>query len=110
LGKAGLDIGIDPELLAQAKRLGISIAGMSESQARLHLQKVDPAGAEERARRWTEENAEAIKAYRNGSRTRRLWGRSADLVIRQFDVLSNPSIRSREERLSRSTRAICRPW
>jgi antitoxin CcdA len=68
LGKAGLDIGIDPERLAQAKRLGISIAGMSESQARLHLQKVDPAGAEERARRWTEENAEAIKAYRNGSR------------------------------------------
>ncbi|USQ97649.1 type II toxin-antitoxin system CcdA family antitoxin [Caulobacter sp. RL271] len=51
---------IDPELLAQAERLGISVAGMSETQLRLHLQKVDPAGAEERARRWAEDNAEAI--------------------------------------------------
>ena len=60
MGKVELDIGIDPELLAQAKRLGISIAGMSETQLRLHLQKVDPAGAEERARRWAEENAAVI--------------------------------------------------
>jgi antitoxin CcdA len=52
MGKVELDIGIDPELLAQAKRLGISVAGMSETQLRLHLQKVDPAGAEARARRW----------------------------------------------------------
>jgi len=58
------DIGIDPELLAQAQRLGISIAGFSETQLRLHLQKIDPDGAEERARRWSEENAEALKAYR----------------------------------------------
>jgi antitoxin CcdA len=63
MGKVELDIGIDPELLAQAKRLGISIAGMSETQLRLHLQKIDPAGAEERARRWTEENAEAIQDH-----------------------------------------------
>lgn len=55
-----LDLGIDPELLAQAKRLGLSVSGMSETQLRLHLQKVDPAGAEERARRWAKENAEAI--------------------------------------------------
>jgi antitoxin CcdA len=61
MGKVELDIGIDPELLAQAKRLGISVAGMGETQLRLHLQKVDPAGGEERARRWAEENAEAIK-------------------------------------------------
>lgn len=63
MGKVELDIGIDPELLAQAKRLGISVAGMSESQLRLHLQKIDPAGAEDRARRWAEENAEAIKEH-----------------------------------------------
>jgi antitoxin CcdA len=63
MGKVELDIGIDPELLAQAKRLGISIAGMSETQLRLHLQKIDPAGAEGRARRWAEENAEAIKEH-----------------------------------------------
>lgn len=54
---------IDPELLAQAERLGISVIGMSETQLRLHLQKVDPAGAEERARRWAEENAEAIAEH-----------------------------------------------
>ena len=63
MGKVELDIGVDPELLAQAKRLGISVAGMSETQLRLHLQEVDPAGAEERARRWAEENAEAIKEH-----------------------------------------------
>ncbi len=63
MGKVEPDIGIDPELLAQAKRLGISVAGMSETQLRLHLQKIDPAGAEERARRWAEENAEAIKEH-----------------------------------------------
>lgn len=63
MGKVELDIGVDPELLAQAKRLGISTAGMSETQLRLHLQKVDPAGAEERARRWAQENAEAIKEH-----------------------------------------------
>jgi antitoxin CcdA len=68
MGKPELDIapesGIDPELLAQAQRLGISVVGMSETQLRLHLQKLDPAGAEVRARRWTEENAEAIRRYR----------------------------------------------
>ncbi|CAN5537334.1 hypothetical protein BH10PSE3_BH10PSE3_13080 [soil metagenome] len=63
MGKVKLDIGIDAELLAQAKRLGISVAGMSEPQLRLHLQKIDPAGAEERARRWANENAEAIKEH-----------------------------------------------
>ena len=63
MDKVELDIGIDPELLAQAKRLGISVAGMSETQLRLHLQKVDPAGAEARARRWAEKNAEAIKEH-----------------------------------------------
>ncbi|MDI1365857.1 MAG: type II toxin-antitoxin system CcdA family antitoxin [bacterium] len=57
------DSDIDPELLAQARRLGLSVAGFSETQLRLHLQKVDPVGAEERARRWAEENAEAIKEH-----------------------------------------------
>ncbi|PLR26773.1 post-segregation antitoxin CcdA [Caulobacter zeae] len=74
MGKPELDMAaersIDPELLAQAQRLGISVAGMSERQLRLHLQKVDPAGAEERARRWAEENAEAITDH-NARVTRR---------------------------------------
>ncbi|GLK49791.1 hypothetical protein GCM10017620_27650 [Brevundimonas intermedia] len=63
MGKVELNIGIDPELLEQAARLGVAVSGLSESQLRLHLQKVDPAGAEARADRWAKENAEAIKAY-----------------------------------------------
>ncbi|GAD58405.1 type II toxin-antitoxin system CcdA family antitoxin [Brevundimonas sp. BAL450] len=63
MGKVDLNIGIDPELLAQAERLGIDVGGMDERTLRLHLQKVDPAGAEDRARRWADENAEAIRVH-----------------------------------------------
>ncbi len=63
MGKIEPNIGLDPELLAQAKRLGLAIAGMDERTLRLKLQKLDPAGAEERAHRWTEENAEAIRDH-----------------------------------------------
>jgi len=63
MGKVELNIGIDPELVAQAERLGTPIGGMEERALRLHLQKVDPAGAEARAKRWAEENAEAIKEH-----------------------------------------------
>lgn len=63
MGKVELNIGIDPELVEQAQRLGISIAGMDERTLRLHLQKVDPAGAEARAKRWAIENAEAIRIH-----------------------------------------------
>ena len=63
MGKPELNIGVDPELLAQAERLGLSVSGMSEMALRLHLQKVDPAGAEARVRRWAEENAEAIAEH-----------------------------------------------
>ena len=65
---------IDPDLLEQAARLGLEIGGMSENQLRLHLQKVDPAGAEARARRWAEENAEAIKDHNERIRRRGLIG------------------------------------
>ncbi|QTN18634.1 type II toxin-antitoxin system CcdA family antitoxin [Brevundimonas sp. AJA228-03] len=57
-------IEIEPELLEQAARLGIDVTGVDERSLRLYLQKVDPAGAEARAKRWAEENAEALKAYR----------------------------------------------
>ncbi len=60
MGKIEPHIGLDPELLAQAKRLGLSVAGMDDRALRLKLQKLDPAGAEDRARRWAEENAEVI--------------------------------------------------
>jgi len=72
MGKVELNIGIDPELIEQAARLGISTAGMDERALRLHLQKVDPAGAEARATRWAEENAEAIKDHNRRIRERGL--------------------------------------
>jgi antitoxin CcdA len=53
---------IDPELLENAARIGLSVEGLSERDLRLRLQKVDPAGAEARARRWAEENPEALRA------------------------------------------------
>lgn len=56
-------IEIEPELLEQAARLGIDVTGVDERTLRLYLQKVDPAGAEARAKRWSEENAEAIRLH-----------------------------------------------
>ena len=56
-------IEIESELLEQAARLGIDVTGVDERTLRLYLQKVDPAGAEARAKRWAEENAEAIKMH-----------------------------------------------
>ena len=56
-------IEIEPELLEQVARLGIDVTGVDERSLRLYLQKVDPAGAEARAKRWTEENAEAIRLH-----------------------------------------------
>lgn len=63
MGKVELNIGIEPELVEQAERLGLDISDMDERSLRLHLQKVDPAGAEARAKRWAEENAEAIRIH-----------------------------------------------
>lgn len=70
MGKVELNIGIEPELVEQARRLGIDISGMDERTLRLHLQKIDPAGAEARAKRWAEENAEAIKDHNRRIRER----------------------------------------
>lgn len=53
---------IDSELLENAARIGLAVEGLSERDLRLKLQKLDPAGAEARARRWAEKNAEAIAA------------------------------------------------
>ncbi|NBB63617.1 post-segregation antitoxin CcdA [Pseudomonas sp. ODNR1LW] len=72
MGKVELNIGIDPELVEQAHALGISIAGMDERALRIHLQKVDPTGAEARAKRWAQENAEAIEDHNRRIRERGL--------------------------------------
>ena len=72
MGKVELNIGIEPELVEQAERLGIDVSGMDERTLRLHLQKIDPAGAEARAKRWAEENAEAIRDHNRRVRERGL--------------------------------------
>lgn len=68
---------IDPELLENAARIGLSVEGLSERDLRLRLQKLDPAGAEARARRWADENAEAIRHNNEAIARRGIFG--ADL-------------------------------
>jgi len=63
MGKVDLNIGIDPELLEEARRLGVPVTGLGERDLRLQLQKIDPAAAEARARRWAAENADAIRQH-----------------------------------------------
>lgn len=67
-------VGIDPELLEQAARLGLDVGGFREDALRLHLQKVDPTGAEARARRWAEENAEANRHNNDAVARRGVFG------------------------------------
>jgi antitoxin CcdA len=67
-------IEIDPELMEQAARLGIDVTGVDERTLRLYLQKIDPAGAEARANRWAEENAEAIRLHNERIQKRGVFG------------------------------------
>lgn len=67
-------IEIEPELLEQAARLGIDVTGVDERTLRLYLQKVDPAGTEARAKRWAEENAEAIRLHNERIQKRGVFG------------------------------------
>ena len=61
---------IDPELLAQAAAVNLDVDRLLERALRLELQKIDPAGAEARAAKWAEENAEAIADYNRRIRER----------------------------------------
>lgn len=61
MGKAELKIDIDADLLARAKATGRPIAELVEESLRASLKGSD---GDERARRWAEENAEAIKTHR----------------------------------------------
>lgn len=72
MGKAELNI--DPELLEQAAAVGLDVDLLVERTLRLALQRSDPAGAEARAGRWAEENAEAIADYNRRIRERGLIG------------------------------------
>ena len=60
MGKAELKIEIDADLLARAEASGRPIAELVEEGLRSSLKASD---GDERARRWAEENAEAISDY-----------------------------------------------
>ncbi len=68
MGKAELKIEIDPELIAEAERLGVDLsrAGLAGVEQALTLRRNATKSDTERAaeaRAWAEENAEALKAY-----------------------------------------------
>ena len=67
MGKVELKIEIDAELLARARDAGLSVDRLAEQSLRRALSEADPyrgLSDAEKARKWTEENAEAIKAHR----------------------------------------------
>jgi antitoxin CcdA len=64
MGKPGLNLHIDEDLLAKAQAVGVSAERVAEEAVRRAITRADPAGAEARAAKWAEENAEAIKAHR----------------------------------------------
>lgn len=71
MGKAELKIEIDAALLEQARAAGLDLASVAETAVR---QALGPAGLEERAARWIEENAEGIADYNRRLRERGLIG------------------------------------
>ncbi|MDZ4374432.1 MAG: type II toxin-antitoxin system CcdA family antitoxin [Phenylobacterium sp.] len=74
MGKAELRLKIDAELIEQAEAAGLNVERLVERELRLELQKRDPAGAEARAAKWAEENAEAIADYNRRIRERGVIG------------------------------------
>jgi antitoxin CcdA len=61
---------IDPELLAQAEQAGVAVDQVIDEALRSALHRADKAGAEARAAKWAEENAEAIEDYNRRIRKR----------------------------------------
>jgi antitoxin CcdA len=72
MGKA--ELRIDADLLKQAKEAGVSVERVAEAAVREALRRADPAAADARARKWAEENAEAIEDYNRRIRERGLIG------------------------------------
>ena len=61
---------IDPELLARAEAAGVPVDRVIEEALQRALSQADKAGADARAAKWAEENAEAIKDYNRRIRER----------------------------------------
>ncbi len=74
MGKLELNLHVDEELLAQAQAAGVRVEQIAEAALRAALSKADPAGADARAAKWAEENAEAIEDYNRRIRERGLVG------------------------------------
>lgn len=72
MGKVELKLEIDADLLAEARENGVDVQTLTEEAIRAVVR---PARAgEERARRWAEENAEAIANYNERLAKRGLFG------------------------------------
>ncbi len=66
MGKTELKIEVDADLVRDAEAAGLDLENLTEAAIRAALQKKHQAQPtmEDRARKWAEENAEAIKAHR----------------------------------------------
>ena len=65
---------IDSKLLAQALEAGVAVDAVIDAALRAAICELDIPGAEARAAKWTEENAEAIADYNRRIRERGLIG------------------------------------
>lgn len=86
MGKIERTIELDERLLEQVEAAGLTLEqairrGVDATAERPigivaahERQKQDPKGAEERARRWAEENAEAIRAHKERIERRGVFG------------------------------------
>ena len=64
---------IDSKLLAQALEAGVAVDAVIDAALRAAICELDIPGAEARAAKWTEENAEAIADYNRRIRERGLF-------------------------------------
>jgi antitoxin CcdA len=58
-----ISVELDPEALAAARAAGIDLSELLSQALRRRLQQLSPAERELAARRWYEENKEAVDAY-----------------------------------------------
>jgi antitoxin CcdA len=85
MGKIERTLELDERLLQEVEAAGLTLEqaikrGVEATERPIGIaanherQKQDPAGAEARARKWAEENAEAIKAYNARVERRGMFG------------------------------------
>ena len=74
MGKVELKIEIDAELLEQARSAGVGVEAAVDSALRAAVSRATAGGADERAKCWAEDNAEAIAAYNRRIASRGLFG------------------------------------